>query len=188
MSPSSVAADAGALGVPQSLGEAFAVPGAADADLLGDALHGFLAAEAPTLTRGARRDLAEGLLARHGVSGALDPERLLEMSDRLRAWLARVAPGARVLREWPLGSCDDLGTLVAGTADMLVEHNEQVMIIDHKSHRSVDGAKKNVLSLAGQLACYANAIKQLRPDAQISTWVHLPFAGVVVPVSAVGQV
>ena len=74
----------------------------------------------------------------------------------------------------------DSGTTCLGTADLIVEGDEQIAVVDHKSvGLAVMTEKAEVL--AGQLGCYADAVRKAHPMKAISTWVHLPRAGVVVP-------
>jgi hypothetical protein len=55
-------------------------------------------------------------------------------------------------------------------------------VVDHKSFRLAT-AEARKETLAGQLGCYANAVARARRGVAVSTWVHLPFEGVVIQVT-----
>src|SRR5262249_5166212 len=75
-------------------GERIVLAGSPDMQLLGEAIHGFLAADRPEIGDDERRAIAAGLLRRWGVASALRPDDLLRASDRLRAWVEGRLPGA----------------------------------------------------------------------------------------------
>lgn len=184
-SPSSAPPRPCTLGDPIRLGAAAITVATADVDRLGNAVHAFLAADDTARDPTARSQMAEGLLARHEVADVIDPAQLLAASDALMRWIKVTFPGAPVRREWPMGYRDDHGTRVTGTADLIVEAKDQFAIVDHKSYRSADAARSHAADLGGQLACYREAIEKacadIAPGKTVSTWIHLPLAGVVVP-------
>ena len=126
--------------------------------------------------------MATGLLERYGVSGALESADLLEFAERLSSWVKkRFGYESVACTEWPLGVRLDTGTLVLGTADLIVENPDAIALIDHKSF-GLAAATQKAEALAGQLGCYADAVAQASPGKPISRWVHLPLAGLVVEV------
>jgi ATP-dependent helicase/nuclease subunit A len=180
LAPSSAPIRPGRLGDPVVLGAATQLRGAFEADALGEAIHDFLAAD----TRGHSNDrqaLAAGLLEHYRVAGALDTGQLLEVADRFWTWIEARFGGGVIRREWPLGLRLPSGTLVRGAADVVVDGAATVAIIDHKSF-GLAAARGKVDVLAGQLGCYADMAARARPGGRISTWVHLPLAGVVAEV------
>jgi hypothetical protein len=152
--------------------------------LLGDAIHGFLAADRPTLEIGDRRTIAAELLRRWGVSFALQPDDLLRASDRLRQWIDGRWPGAVWHREWPLLHRQSTGTIVRGTADLVIEHADGYAVIDHKSFPgTAEQASRRALGYAGQLGAYAAAVKAATGRRVTGCFVHLPILGAIVPVA-----
>ena len=127
--------------------------------------------------------MASRLLEGYAVEGALSAQHLLEIADRLWRWTqARFGDSCRLRREWPVAERLPLGTIASGSVDLLVESAGHVAIVDHKSFRAATAeAKKD--SLGGQLGCYADAVARARPDTTVSTWVHLPFDGLVLPLT-----
>ena len=182
ISPSSASARKCTLGDPVRIGEPISVRNTADQDLLGQAVHDFLAADARDAGPEARLAMAAGLLQRYGVAGVLDPGGMLAMGDRLWAWMDGVLTEGKLRREWPMGYRTREGTVISGTVDLMVEGVSDVALVDHKSYRGMDGLRKQLEKLGAQLGCYADAIRMLNAAATVTTWVHLPFAGLMVPV------
>jgi ATP-dependent exoDNAse (exonuclease V) beta subunit len=167
----------------ESYGDRLILSGNPEMQLLGDAIHGFLAADRPTLEVAERRALAAELLRRWGVGSALQPDDLLRASDRLRHWIDGRWPGAVWHREWPLLHRQSNGTIVRGTADLVVEHADGYAVIDHKSFPgTAEQAARRALGYAGQLGAYAAAVAAATGRPVTGCFVHLPVLGAVVPV------
>jgi hypothetical protein len=152
--------------------------------LLGDALHGFLAADRPSLPRPDRFALAEGLIARWGVSGALPSEAFLDASDALASFVASRWPGATWHRELPLRRRLPDGSVLSGTADLVLETPDGLVVVDHKSYPgSSTQALARAATHAGQLAAYALTVSEAWARPVLGTFIHLPIAGIMVRVS-----
>ena len=150
---------------------------------LGDTVHAFFGSDWPTRAQPERLATATGLLDRYRVSGAIEPTDLLELADRLWRWVHDQFGNASVIRtEWPLGLVLDGGTRVLGTSDLVIEAGSHTAVIDHKS-LGLTAAVSKVDILKGQLGCYADAVARAMPSQTVSTWLHLPFEGVVVEVT-----
>lgn len=108
---------------------------------------------------GPRPELADRLPAATGVAAdAAAMARIAASVARFEAWLqARFQPET-VLREWPLLSLSPEGSVVSGTADLIVRTAEGVWIIDHKSDQVEDPAQVFAV-YAPQLAAYATALE-----------------------------
>jgi ATP-dependent helicase/nuclease subunit A len=180
LAPSSVPPRPGSLGAPVSLGAYVRILRSVDMEALGTAVHAFFAADDPLRSDEERLATAAGLLGRHQVSAALKPAELVELGDRLWRWVRRqFGEGCVVHTEWPLGLRLATGTVASGSSDLVVETDDAVVVVDHKSFGLATAASK-VEELAGQLGCYADALARARPGKRVSTWLHLPFEGVVV--------
>ena len=165
-------------------GERLILSGDPEMQFLGDAIHGFLAADRPSFDADERRAIARGLLARWGVPFALPPDDLLRASDRLRTWIDGRWPAAVWHREWPLLHRQPSGTIVRGTADLVLEHAGGFVVIDHKSFPgSAEQAARRAVGYTGQLAAYAAAVAAATGRRVTECFVHLPVLGAVVPVS-----
>ena len=107
---------------------------------------------------GARADLLERLPDITGVP--VPAEGLAEIAHAVQAfegWLGRRFAGAVVLREWPLLALDEHGTVVSGTADLIVQTHDSVWIIDHKSDR-IEDSRQAFRVYQPQLEAYAQAL------------------------------
>lgn len=176
-------AEPGTAGSPEEIATGVDLVGSPDMRSLGEAVHGFLAADAPGLDRAERIAIAEGLLARWRVAAAVRPEALLQASDALRAWAARRWPDFTWRREWSVACQLDSGTMLAGRADLVLESDSELVIVDHKAAvvSATDAAAK-AATFAGQLRAYALAIGAVQQKRVAGTFVHFPVAGLVVEV------
>jgi ATP-dependent helicase/nuclease subunit A len=107
---------------------------------------------------GARAELLERLPEITGVPASA--EAMAQIANGVKAfedWLCHRFAGASALREWPLLALDDRGTVVSGTADLIVQANDGAWIIDHKSDR-VEDPLQAFLAYQPQLEAYARAL------------------------------
>ena len=182
-SPSALPAIACSLGEIVPLGDRLTLRGSASMDAIGNALHGFFAADCPHLSVDERRDIAAGLLERFGVAGNLDGSDVVACASRLWSYLETRFPDARLHREWPVAMRHASGTVVAGTADLLVQAPAGISIIDHKTFPGIEHvALDRALSYSGQLAAYAGAIRGALAQAVTSMWIHFPVLGRLVEI------
>jgi ATP-dependent helicase/nuclease subunit A len=151
---------------------------------LGNAIHGFLCADRPGLDAAARENLAAEILGRWGVLSSMPAIDLVVASDALRQWVLGKWPDAAWHREWPMLQRNTLGSIVRGSADLVLELPEGFVVIDHKSFPgTVEQAFDRAAGYAGQVRAYADAIKAATHRAVIDTFIHLPVSGIVVPLS-----
>lgn len=186
VSPSSMKAE-GALGGSERIGPRIALSGRPGMAHLGDAIHGFFAADRFEIPRAEREAIARGLLERWGVSGALQPAELVAASDAFRRWAEAKWPGAIWRREWPMQYRRPDGTVVRGTADLVLETGRGFVVVDHKSFPgSLEETAKRADAYLGQVGAYVGGLSVRRGD-RVETWVHLPIQGAVVEVKEAAQ-
>lgn len=123
---------------------------------------------------GARPDLLHRLPAITGVAAA--PEVLAQIAAAVQAfeaWLCERFRYDSVRREWPLLAVDDRGTVVSGTADLIVQTSAGVWVVDHKSDR-VEDPRRAFIAYQPQLQAYAQALAtETRPVAGIAIhWIR----------------
>jgi ATP-dependent helicase/nuclease subunit A len=165
------------------LGQRIPVKGNPDTEAIGDALHAFFAADHFDLAFAERRAIAADVLVGHGVTDALDLEDLVVAGDRLWTWIALRFPDANVQREYPLAHRMSSGTIVEGTADLVVAHGGGFAVIDHKSFPgNTEQAATRAIAYSGQLAAYAAALRAATGHDVTSTWIHFPIRGCMVEV------
>jgi ATP-dependent exoDNAse (exonuclease V) beta subunit len=158
---------------------------AGDLAAVGDAVHAFLAADAPG-PPGERLRMASRLLAGHDVAGALAPETLLDASDALRAALDARHPGATWRREWPVRArlATDPPRLLVGEVDLFLELPDGFVLVDHKTFAGRAGERdRRVAEEWGpQLAWYAAALRPALRKPLRAAYVHLPLRGELIEV------
>jgi ATP-dependent exoDNAse (exonuclease V) beta subunit len=146
---------------------------------VGDALHAFLAADRGG-DAGARVVTSSRLLSAHGVTGALDPETLLEAADALRAFLDARFPAAVWFREWPvrarMGGAHP--RLLVGEVDLFLELPDGFVLVDHKSFPGGAAERDERLPVwAQQLGWYAQVLARATGKPLRAAYIHLPIRG-----------
>jgi ATP-dependent exoDNAse (exonuclease V) beta subunit len=152
-------------------------------DVVGDAMHAFLAADLRGLGPEPRLERASRLLAASSLEALLGPKALVQAGDQLRAWVDSRWPDATWHREFPVTGrvATPWGARrVQGTIDLLLEAADGVVIVDHKSFPG--GAAQwleRALEHATQLAAYAHVLTAAGPRV-LGMHLHFPIgAGVV---------
>jgi hypothetical protein len=74
---------------------------------------------------------------------------------------------------------------VSGVIDLLLETDEGVVIVDHKTFpgRSEGAWRKKCREFVAQVAAYGRMVEDAGLGAPRSTWVHLPVGGGVVEIT-----
>ena len=155
---------------------------------LGDAVHGFFAADVDGLSMGERVERARRLLAARALLGNVRPEALVEASDRLKSFVAERWPGAVWRRELALGARVVLTgrhRQVGGAMDLLLDTSAGFVLFDHKTFPgTTEGAWLGaVQGYLPQFAAYARAVDALGTKPVVEAWVHLPVGGGAVRVN-----
>jgi ATP-dependent exoDNAse (exonuclease V) beta subunit len=172
-----------------SVGEVVSLGGAmpiddkvAEFDVLGDAVHAFLAADVEGLSEEERLECARRLVAAAGLTGTVRPEALVGAGDRLRAFVDARWPGAKWLREVPIEaaiSTPQGERRVNGSIDLLLDTSDGYVIVDHKTFPgTTEGAwRKKVVQFLPQLAAYRETCSRLAGKRVLGCWVHFPAGG-----------
>jgi ATP-dependent helicase/nuclease subunit A len=169
---------------PERIGPRLELTKAPDMRALGEAVHAFLAADRLELDAAERLSSASGLLRRWDVSDSLRPADLLSASERLVEWAKLRWPQATWRRELHIQMRLDNGSRLRGIADLVLEQDSELAVIDHKSFPGSEAqAVERAAGYAGQLACYANALTRALGKPTTAQFIHLPILGLVVPVA-----
>ncbi len=180
--PSEASTTAGARVVRTVLGSRLALAGDPEMDVLGEALHAFLACDRRHLPHRERLYQAQAILERWGVSENLLAADAVTASDRLWSFLDARFAGAHVRREVPIYACTGEQEVV-GRIDLLVEADDHFAIFDHKSfpgQRDLWDAK--AVSHAAQLDLYAKAVALVTASRCSGAFVHMPVIGLMIEV------
>jgi len=159
-----------------SIGRRLPLQGAVDMTALGEALHGFFAADRPAADAAWRKALAERQLAAWGIS-ALRADDAVFAADRLWQHVKAEHPAGDLRREWPVTQVVD-GQVLSGRIDLLVEQPQSLAVYDHKSFPGGrDRWTEQVVAHAPQLMAYAKVLGAASrlPISYIA--IHLPIAG-----------
>jgi ATP-dependent helicase/nuclease subunit A len=163
------------------LGDRIALVGDPDMQMLGEAIHRFIAADDVSFDLAVRRSRAAAIASRWGVP-QVAPSDLVEISDRLHRFVGTKFGGGAGLKEWPVHAEEGL-QVIAGRIDLLVDLNDGYAIIDHKSFPGSMSLDENRLrAFAGQVSLYARAIKRVTGMKRLEYWIHQPIAAVMTQV------
>ena len=111
----------------------------------------------------------------------MSAEELITISDRLQNWIFNTWSEVKVHREIPIRHRLVNGTLIEGTADLVLETNEGLVIIDHKTFPgNKDQCRRKALEFAGQLDAYVNALETATGKDVIGKYIYFPISGYVV--------
>ena len=128
----------------------------ADVGLSGAALGTFLHQCFEVL--GDRPELAPRIPELTGIT--LTSEALAPIETAVRrfeSWLAATYQPEQILREWPLMMLADDGSVISGTADLIVHTAEGAWILDHKSDR-IEDPTEAYQKYRPQLGAYVDAL------------------------------
>lgn len=107
---------------------------------------------------GARPELVPQLESLTGVRApAGETERIAAAVEAFEAWLDDALEVESVQREWPLLFIDPAGSVVSGTADLIVRTARGAWVLDHKSDQ-VENTIEAFGSYQAQLEAYRNAL------------------------------
>lgn len=165
------------IGKPVVTGKMLQLVGKPSYEYLGKALHGFIAVDiAGKKPLEERISQLEGLLARHGVNGALLTADLLGNCDGFYKFIDGLKP-TRILTEWPMQM--KIGDqLMIGTADMLLDSPDGWIVVDHKSYPGPQSLwTKEAEGYAGQLKAYSDALKLATGRPVVGTYINFVIGG-----------
>lgn len=163
------------------LGARLPVGGDVSEDILGDALHAIFAAEFINPRRPDRLVTIDRILHGYALSETIKAQDAADMLDRFASRVQSLFRPKSFLVEVPFVTVTNQGQRTSGFIDLLLETDQGLVIIDHKSFLggTSDWSAK-ALSYSGQLAAYCSAQPE-RPIA--SAWIHFAAAGSLLQVS-----
>jgi ATP-dependent exoDNAse (exonuclease V) beta subunit len=145
--------------------------------MVGDAVHTILAAEFQFPDHPKAKSVIEGTIKRHELQDALSAEAVHTMATSFRRWVQGRFQPKQTIVEVPFHYHNELGQLVTGFIDLLLETAEGWVIVDHKTFPGPSSEwKSKAQSYSGQIRHYVEAL--LANDKKVaSAWVHLATGG-----------
>lgn len=173
--PSRLAAPPGIIDDQIELGPRVALFGEVDMTILGEMVHGFLAASA-NYPESEWPRLAEDTLKRWNLI-AIQPQDLPLLAKRFRLFMQDRYPGLMEHVEWPVECVHD-NQFVTGVIDSLWAGPEGSVIVDHKTFpgREQDLNAKG-LKFLGQLQQYQAILEAAGMGPVQDLWIHFPIVG-----------
>ncbi len=108
---------------------------------------------------GSRPDLADRIPELTGMNASASAiSAIASAVGRFKTRLAASLQAKAVLRDWPVLMVDGDGSTIAGTADAIVQTQEGVWILDHKSGR-IDDPSAAFQKYRRQLGAYVQAFE-----------------------------
>ncbi len=181
VAPSTLASSGSHTAEAIEIGQRALVGPGVEMDALGQALHGFLAADRASVSSDERRALAQRSLESWGQGACFSPDAMVAASNALMLWAVKVAPDATWHRELPVQQLMPNGSMLRGTADLVLETEKGFHLVDHKSFPgTAEQAVARAVSHAAQLDAYATSITAATNKPCLSKSIHLPVLGLVV--------
>jgi ATP-dependent exoDNAse (exonuclease V) beta subunit len=159
------------------LGQRINLAGQPDIELVGDAVHRFIAADDSTALLTDRMLMAERVLRNWGIDDCMLPADLVEICDRLRRQIDLIHPGATWHRECPITGRMGVQRM-RGSIDLLLELPDSYVIVDHKTFPGrYELWDTKAISLFPQLAAYKHLVEQASEKPVGAVYIHMPIVG-----------
>ena len=114
------------------LGQRIQFSARANVELIGNAIHRFLAADVWEAVLSDRIKMAQRIIRNWGITESMSPADFVEISDRLKHMIDKLYPDAIWHRECPVSGRLDAQRM-KGSIDLLLEVEDSYIIIDHKT-------------------------------------------------------
>jgi ATP-dependent exoDNAse (exonuclease V) beta subunit len=159
------------------LGERIHLTDAVDMELLGNAIHRFIAADDWLSSPSNRSDMAQRIIRNWSITDSISASDLVEISNRLKQVMEREFPGALWHRECPVAGRIGIQR-VKGSIDLFLELEDSYVIVDHKTFPGrFELWETKAVSHYPQLAAYKNLIEQNSTKPVSALFIHMPIVG-----------
>jgi ATP-dependent exoDNAse (exonuclease V) beta subunit len=142
--------------------------------ILGNLFHQYFAS---------RRNAVE-LIKGYKMDHLVNKGHLEESYNRLKNWIEKEYPGAICYCEWPVTIFDE-GKMIQGSADLVLEINDSLILIDHKSYSGGGDTLHKYITekkFPGQLAWYKKALDATKNKKVSAVHIHFPVSSSMVEV------
>ncbi|QLH52416.1 MAG: UvrD-helicase domain-containing protein [Candidatus Accumulibacter cognatus] len=160
------------------IGERIPVAGGVDMSVLGTAIHACIGLSFTDRNIPLSEAEVKNILCRFDVAEFLSPAAVLQQISALHDWLASRWPGAKPHAEIAVQHVLKSGQILNGRIDLLLETENGLILIDHKSSQLAPDHWGQLADEYGvQMAAYAGAVETATGRTIVENWLFLPVAG-----------
>ena len=160
------------------IGERIPVVGGVDMSVLGTAIHACIGLSFTDRNVPLSEAEVKNILCRFDVAEFLSPAAVLRQISALHAWLASRWPRAKPHAEIAVQHILKSGQILNGRIDLLLETENGLILIDHKSSQlAPDHWGQLADEYGAQMAAYAGALEKATGRTIVENWLFLPVAG-----------
>jgi ATP-dependent exoDNAse (exonuclease V) beta subunit len=154
------------------------IKGTPDMDVLGNAVHAYLAVDTANLPDDRKISIASEILSNWGMQFGVEAAELAAAGNNLIRFINEHYAAHKVFREWPVSMINEKGQIVQGFIDLLLETPNGFVIIDHKDYPG-ENVLERMKRYIPQLKAYRAMIEKAASRRVIDTFLHLPVSGMV---------
>lgn len=160
------------------IGERIPIAGGVDMSVLGTAIHACIGLSFTDRNVPLSEAEVKNILCRFDVAEFLSPAAVLRQISALHVWLASRWPGAKPHAEIAVQHILKSGQILNGRIDLLLETENGLILIDHKSSQlAPDHWGQLADEYGAQMAAYAGAVEKATGRTIVENWLFLPVAG-----------
>lgn len=155
------------------------INGKPEMNLIGSAVHTYLATDYNLMTDDVRIALIQKILRNWNVDIFINPQEILLAGQNLSNFIEENYKGCKTFKEWPISMRNQSGQLLQGWIDLLIETPTGYVIIDHKDYPGKD-AEEYIKKYAPQLKAYKQSVERSTRKPVIDMLIYLPVSGQVI--------
>lgn len=146
----------------------------------GTFIHRVFCAYNPAMKESQVKDLISRLAVCYGINSAKIQEELLFRLREFYKWIDTEYKPTKIYKELPL-MMESNGQLVDGIADMILENDNEVILIDYKTFTGDKAAMQfKAKEFTGQLKLYMDILRKGFPNKNIRGGIYFVMRGVMV--------
>ncbi|MFC1812864.1 UvrD-helicase domain-containing protein [Thermodesulfobacteriota bacterium] len=168
----------------KAIGKRIAIKGTPEMELVGNALHGIIAAEIVNPGLEDNVSTTQRIIDNYGLTRHLNAGDAISSACNFYDYIKATFQPKRIFIEYPVEHVLKNGQVVKGWIDVLIETKYGWVIIDHKaSPRPRNEWETEALKYSGQLKAYKNGVEAATDKNVLASWIHLPVVGGMVHVA-----
>jgi ATP-dependent exoDNAse (exonuclease V) beta subunit len=147
-------------------------------DMLGNAVHGYLAVDRDDMADDARLKMAGRILKNWEVEASIEASEVVTAGKNLTGFLNEHYPEHKIFTEWPMMMRNKENQVIQGWIDMMLETKDGYVIIDHKDYPGKD-IEERMKMYTSQLKAYKEAVEKATGKPVVDVLIHLPVSGMM---------